>query len=358
MLRFGTVTILAIAVCAPMGCLFPGQGGSEARRVTLEPVSDGWLAMGTFFDADLRVRPGDVAEARAWLDETRREIARLERIYSRHDPESQVSRLNDQLAAASILREPARIEPELEAILFEAIEVWEGSGGAFDPTIGPLIDAWKTAAERSAWPSLAVLREAKRRVGSGGLLMPGGGVLEVTVRGMRIDLDGLSKGVVLDRLAQEFRERFPLGAALLSLGESSIHAIGDPEGRPVGGGWRLEVRSRNEAGTRLATILLRDRAMSASSSVGSLREIAGERVSHVIDPRIGGAVGGTVEAIVVAERAGLADGWSTALLVLGAQRDAMRLVARAEIEAYVFESGGRIASTAGWEELEVGRGEN
>jgi len=355
---FLTVALLALVVLAQAGCTLLGLADPRDRRAMLVPVSDGWLAMGTFFDADLRVLAEDVPGARAWLDETRGEVARLERIYSRHDPASEVSLLNDHLAVETILGEPARVGPELESILYEAVEVWEGSGGAFDPTIGPLIDVWKTAAEVGVWPSLPALREAKRRVGSGGLLMPGGGVLDVTVHGMRIDLDGLSKGVVLDRLAKQFRERFPQGAALLSLGESSIHAIGDPEGRPVGGGWRLEVRSRNEARTRLATITLRDRAMSVSSSVGSLREIAGERVSHVIDPRIGGAVAGTVEAIVVAERAGLADGWSTALLVLGAQRDAMRLVEKAEVEAYVFESAGRIASTEGWESLEVDSSES
>ena len=90
-----------------------------------------------------------------------------------------------------------------------------------------------------------------------------------------------------------------------------------------------------------------------SLAVGKTSKIGDYRISHVIDPRTGVAVDGTVEAVVVSQRAGIADGWSTALLVLGAQREALRLLERAELEAYVFERAGRIAATEGWEALEV-----
>ena len=123
--------------------------------------------------------------------------------------------------------------------------------------------------------------------------------------------------------------------------------------RRNGGGWRLEIRSRDAAATRLSTVVLRDVALSISSSVGRTSTIGDQRLSHVVDPRTGVALEGTVEAIVVSERAGLADGWSTALLVLGADRESLRLVERAALQAYVFESGGRIAFTEGWASLEA-----
>lgn len=318
-------------------------------------VSDGWLAMGTFFDADLRVPPAQVEAARAWLDAQRLEIERLEAIYSRHDADSELSRLNAQLTDEDVLRDGARVGPELELALFEALEVWEGSAGAFDPTVGPLIDLWTDAVARDTFPGLGRIRDMRKRVGAQSLLMPGDGVVGVTIEDVRLDLDGLSKGIVLDRVGGDFRSAFPGSAALFSFGESSVFAIGDPNGRPRGGGWRLEVRSRDERGTRLTTIQLRDLALSVSSSLGRTSEIGDTRISHVVDPRTAVAVEGTVEAIVVSPRAGLADGWSTALLVLGAQREAMRLVDRAELEAYVFEEAGRIAATDGWEALEADR---
>ena len=338
---------------ATAGCLVPSglpDPGAPRERVV---VSDGWLAMGTFFEADLRVPPGRQAAARAWLESAREEIARLEAVYSRHDPESELSELNRALEARDALRVGARVGPELEAILFAAVEVFEASGGGFDPTVGPLVALWQESIESGAWPSVPALRRAKQRVGAGGLLLTGDGALGVTAPGMRLDLDGISKGAVLDALGLSLADALPDASALVSFGGSSVLAIGDPEGRRSGGGWRLELHSRGESGRRLATIQVRDRALSVSSSVGRVAEIAGERVSHIVDPRTGTAVERTVEAIVIGERAGYVDGWSTALLVLGAGDDALRLAERAGIEVTVFESAGRIASTEGFEAFDA-----
>ncbi len=341
---------IALAGLLVGGC----AGTSGDSRPSAPPrvaVSDGWLAMGTFFEADLRVAPEEVAEARDWLEWARLEIARLEKIYSRHDPESEVSAFNRELARPDILVHPLHVGPTLEELLFASIEVWEGSGGAFDITVGPLIDLWTQAASSGRWPPLERLRSAKRRVGSGRLLLPGDGEVGVTAPGMRIDLDGISKGAVLDRLRAQLEARLPDAAALLSFGQSSILAIGDPDPRSHAAGWRLEIRSRGPRGERLGVVRLRDRALSVSSSVGSVSEVGGQRVSHVVDPRTGIAVEGTVEAVVASDRAALADGWSTALLVLGADRNAIRLVERAGLEAIVYREGGRVAYSEGWDAL-------
>ena len=95
--------------------------------------------------------------------------------------------------------------------------------------------------------------------------------------------------------------------------------------------------------------MLRDRALSVSSSLGSVFSIEGEDVSHVIDPRTGSPVEGTVEAVVIADRGMIADGWSTALLVLGAQKEAIRLAEKFGVEAEVIEARGRTTSTRGWD---------
>lgn len=340
------------------GCVqVPGGSRSAATPARLA-VSDGWLAMGTFFEADLRVESGEVEEARAWLAWARVEIARLEAIYSRYDPESRVSALNRELAGPDVLLRALHVDAELEALLFASIEVWEETGGAFDITVGPLVDVWTRAAANGEWPPLAELRRAKRRVGSGRLLLPGGGEVGVTVPGMRVDLDGITKGFVLDRLRERLASDLPGAAALLSFGQSSLVAIGDPDRGPSAaeGGWRLEIVSRGPRGERLGVVRLRDQALSVSSSVGSVIEIGGQRVSHVVDPRTGAVVEGTIEAVVVADRAAIADGWSTALLVLGAERSAIRLVERAGLEAIVYGVGDRIVFSEGWDALvSVGR---
>jgi FAD:protein FMN transferase len=324
-----------------------GAGGdrgdrSANRRVV---VSDGWLAMGTLFEADLRVKPKEVATARTWLDWARVEIARLEAVYSRHDATSELSELNRVLAEDGVVGREVVVGPLLESVLVESVEVWRATGGAFDVTVGPLVSVWQRAAESDTWPDVERLRRAKARVGSERLVLPGGGLLAVASPRVRIDLDAVAKGAALDRLAESLERVLPGAAALLNFGESSTLAIGDPDG----GGWVLAVQSSDPRRGELATLRVRDRAISVSSSLGSTSEIAGQTVSHIIDPRTGATVEGTVEAVVVADRASRADGWSTGLLVLGAQRSTIRLVEKAGLDAYVFDSSGRTVSTPGWE---------
>jgi len=326
------------------GCTTTQPAPEPPKKIA---VSDGWLAMGTFFEADLRVRPDEAGAARIWLERARLEIARLEGIYSRHDSSSAVSALNRKLSQGEIVQKGARLEPELESILFSSIEVWQGSAGAFDITVGPLVDVWNAAARQGKWPTQEQLREAKSHVGSEGLILLGDGNLGLAKSGIRIDLDGIAKGAVLDHLRKGLEAALPGVDALLSFGQSSIIAIGDPEGV----GWILVVRSRNPPGGELATVRLRNQALSVSSSVGSVREIADAQLSHVIDPQTGSAVAERVEAIVVAERATIADAWSTALLVLGANAAAMERVEGAGLEAKVLDSSGRSIRSEGWESV-------
>lgn len=339
----GLLLTLGCALGFGLGC---GKDAREAdpgrERVAL---SDGWLAMGTFFEVDLRVRESEVPVAKTWLAWAKVELVRLESVYSRHDDASQLSALNRTLAVSTVPVGGIEVGPTLEAVLVESVDVWEATGGAFDVTVGPLVEVWQRAAKRSAWPTVEMLRKAKGRVGSERLRLSGQGRLEVTASRVRIDLDAVAKGAALDYLGEALARVLPDAAALMNFGRSSTLAIGDPDG----GGWILAVQSSDPSAGELATLRLRDRALSVSSSVGSVSEIAGQQVSHIIDPRTGSTVEGMVEAVVIAERATRADGWSTGLLVLGAQRSTIRLVEKAGIEAFIFDSSGRSVSSAGWE---------
>lgn len=334
----------ALAMLSPLvGCSRrPAEDAEAAARTSL---SDGWLAMGTFFEADLRVKADERSAAQAWLDHARAELVRLESITSRHDSTAQVSLLNRALASKAVVEEGARVGSVLESVLIDAVGVWRATGGAFDVTVGPLVELWRRAAERDEWPSVDAIQKAKRRVGSDRLLLAGDGRVSVSVPRVRIDLDAVSKGAALDELARSLASSLPGVPALLSLGQSSTVAIGDPDG----GGWILAVQSTAPEGGEVARLRLRDRAVSVSSSLGSTSRIAGQTVSHIIDPRTGATVDGTVEAVVVGDRALQADGWSTGLLVLGAHRRSIRLVEQAGFAAFVFDSAGRSIHTSSWE---------
>lgn len=325
-----------------MGCRGPGAEAPAASAPERVALSDGWLAMGTFFEIDLRVDASRVEAVREWIRAQKSEISRLERIYSRHDPESELSELNRFLEGR--IGSTTVLGPELARLLHEAQGDRLDTQGAFDFTIGPLVEIWSEAARAGRWPSREVLAQARERVGPGGFTLSREGRVEVRRSGGRIDLDALSKGAVLDHLRERFERLFPGDAALFSFGQSSVIALGDPGG----GGWKLALHSSDPARGLLGEIRLRDQAFSMSSSLGSLSQIGDRRVAHVIDPRTGQPVAGSLESAVIADSARRADAWSTALLVLGASRESLEWAMSRDLEVWVMDAEGERLHTPGW----------
>ena len=359
-----------VFVLASLGCaLGPSARVPMAASAKRVAISDGWLAMGTFFEVDLRVETRDRAAARTWLRSARAELVRLEQIYSRYDPKSELSRLNRRLSrgeprTASPPDSAERLSPELFAILRASEQLARASGGAFDVSVGPVIRLWKAAEQSGEAPTPAALARARERIGLREEQFRVDREIAHGSRTLEIDLDALSKGAALDLLASDFRRRFPGAAALMSFGQSSVAAVGDPDGR----GWRLAIASRDVTRGTLGLVALRDQALSVSSSLGSQRRIGGRSYSHVIDPRDGLPVDGSVEVVVVRPldppdaaapgAAQSADAWSTALVVLGASgvpalREELRALpdpVRPEPDAggfLVFDREGRLYASPG-----------
>ena len=291
--------LTGLFVCA-FGCASgPEPVPRQPIRTSRVTVSDGWLAMGTFFEADLRVPARRREDAVAWLGEARAEILRLEAIYSRHDTESELSRRN----ARQTLR-PDRKRDDVDS---------------------------------TELSNLLALSEAMR--------LATNGAFDVAIDAPRVDLDAISKGAVLDRLRADFESRFEGSAALLDFGQSSLIAIGDPDG----GGWRLRLQSRDPEHGTIGLVQLRDQALSMSSSLprgANGRFEVAER--GIVDPGSGKRVGSGHEAVVIGRSAAKADAWSTALLVLAADGRLAELEESLDVEWRVVDRGDDVARSEGW----------
>lgn len=298
------------------------------------PVSDGRYAMGTVLEIALRA--ASEPAGRALLDQLYRETAALEGVLSSYDPASALSQLN---AAAG---GPARtVPPELARILREALALTEHTEGAFDVSVGPLVALWKQAAQRGRAPQGAELEAARGRVGAH-LVELAGDSVRLAVPGMALDLGGIGKGFALDRLAETLA-RAGARDALLSFGESSVLALGAPDGADR---WRLLVRGPD--GGYAGVIELRDQALSVSGSFGASERIGRRRFGHVIDPRSGRPLTEERVAVVVAPTATLAEGWSTALLVLGEDPGLRLAEAAPGVEALLLRPGRPRRETSGF----------
>ncbi len=203
------------------------------------------------------------------------EAARIEKFLSTWRDDSELSRLNrGDVAAASL---------ELRSLL-DRVEKWrEATGGAFEPRIRPLIDAWRTR-QHGALPSDLVIDAAMRAVKSGAAPFEEG---------------GFGKGYAIDRMLES--ADFVNFGGQIGVRGSSLVTVADPRRRdhPV------------------VQFTLMDASLSTSAGSEKTFEVAGRAFTHIIDPRSGMALPARGSASAIAGSAFDADILSTALYVMG-----------------------------------------
>lgn len=231
-------------------------------------------------------------------------IRALDGVMSDYRPDSEVRRLE---ATAGVF---APASDDLFRVLELAIAIAERTGGAFDPTVGPLAVLWRDARRSARLPDPAALASARARTGWR-LLELDRARRHVRLRqpGMRLDLGGIAKGYIL-QAARDTMRSHGAGAVLLESG-GDIVAGEAPPGSP---GWRVETPGADEAFSRRAAALS-NAALATSGPTAQFVEIEGRRYSHVIDPRTGMALTTAASARVIAPDAALADALATALTV-------------------------------------------
>jgi thiamine biosynthesis lipoprotein len=292
--------------------------------------------MGTVLEATLHAR--DRASASAQLDAAIGDAKHLETLLSRHDPDSEVSRLNRRAGQGAVA-----VSPLLAEVVERAHRATTATRGAFDPSVGPLVTLWTEAARRDRIPDARELAAALERVGPSRFRVASRAV--VLEAGSRLDLGGIAKGFALDRMAERLRGA-DVAAALLAFGQSSVWALGAPPGEE---GWRLLVRG--PAGGVVGTVVLRDQALSVSGSLSQGSRIEGRDFGHVLDPRSGWPLTLRRQALVVAPDATEAEVLSTALLVLGEEEGVELVEALPGCEGLLLDAAGGRWQTSGFTAL-------
>jgi thiamine biosynthesis lipoprotein len=307
-------------------------------RRPVAPVTLACHAMATRFEVVLH---GDnPASLRAAGEEALRLVEELEAQLSLFRPGSEISLLNARAA-----REPVRVTPALFALLQQAKRLHEESGGAFDVTIGPLVRCWGYMGGDGRIARPEEVAEARAKVGMGLVqLGPEAFTVRFAREGVMLNLGAIGKGYAVERAAEVLREA-GVTSALLHGGTSTVQAIGEPPGEEF---WKIAIErpspSAGTAPTLLATVPLRDEAMSVSAVWGNSFEVGGRTYGHIIDPRTGEPAVGTVLTAVVLPSATETDALSTALLTLGhAGHDQVAGLRPRMKTLVVSESGGQLS---------------
>lgn len=213
--------------------------------------------------------------------------------------------------------EPFPASPALLEVVAAAIDVSTRSDGAFDVTVGPLVEAWGFGARAvSDDPGPDVLDRLREVTGFRRLeIDQGAGTLRKQVPGLELDLSAIAKGYAVDRAA----------AALGTLSEDRfmVEVGGEVVARGLAPGnrrWRLGIEVPDPSLRAVHTVVeLENAALATSGDYRNFRvDERGRRLSHTIDPRRGRPVEHTLASVsVVASTCLEADAWATALNVLG-----------------------------------------
>jgi thiamine biosynthesis lipoprotein len=207
-----------------------------------------------------------------------------------------------------------RVEPELFRLLQVAARVHRDTDGAFDVTVGPLMECWGFFRGQGQLPGHEAIQEALGRVGMQHVLLDEQrGTVRFEQPGMTIDLGGIGKGYAVERMADMLR-RLGVRGALIHGGLSTIYALGTP---PDAQAWTVGIQDPYDADRRLTTLKLRDQALSTSGSYEKLFEVDGHIYSHILDPRTGRPAEGLLGASAITGSPTEADALSTAFFVMG-----------------------------------------
>ena len=314
---------------ATLGVVLATMCACPSREPSPQALELSGATMGTTYRVTLPgARPDDGAIGAA----VRQALERVDALMSTYRADSEVSRLNRHKSS-----EPLSISAETHAVLSAAQAVSSATGGAFDVTVGPLVDAWGFGPpETSEPPSAETVRGLMERTGWQKLILDTQGpAVRKTVPQLRIDLSAIAKGYAVDLVAEAL-ERLGYRNYLVEVG-GEVRAAGRRDaGRP----WRIGVERPDSTGRSVHRILqLSDTAVATSGSYRNFREAGGQRFGHVLDPRTGRpAANRVVSATVLDPSAMRADALATALLVLG-ESEGMALAEREDLAVLLLVEG-------------------
>jgi thiamine biosynthesis lipoprotein len=245
--------------------------------------------------------------------------ARLDRVVaqmSTWEHGSNVSRFNRAAAGTWQVLPDALFE-----VMDCALEVARASDGAYDPTVGPLVDAWGFGPDSPGprVPDAQTLAAARARVGWQAIQLNAGTRTARQAGGVSADLSAIAKGYGIDVVVAYLREA-GIDAALVDVGGEVFGHGRKPDGTP----WRVLVDAQqdiddveSEAGEP-CVLHLQDMAVATSGDRWHRFEHDGRRYSHTVDPRTGSPVMHAIVAVTVVARDTMrADAWATALTVMG-----------------------------------------
>lgn len=290
--------------------------------------------MGSRFD--LTVVAADEQQGQAYIDTAISEITRIENLISEWIPTTQVSAINRNAGI-----KPVKVDRELFELTQRALHFSRISDGAFDISFAAADKIWKFDGSMTALPTPEAVAASVKKIGYRNIVLDKKKqTIFLKLKGMKIGFGSIGKGYAADKTK----------ALLVSKGVPAgiVNASGDmntwglqPDGEP----WLIGITNPLDKQNVFAVFPLHDSAVVTSGTYEKFAVIDGKRYAHIIDPRTGYPASGVSSVTVFAQSAELANGLSTAVVVLGVKRGLELLDKVKSASAVIVEDSGEISHT-------------
>ncbi len=244
-------------------------------------------------------------------------------------PHSEVSRFNKGSGSLHFQL------PYLRQLLFRSSEIVAASSGMFDPTVMPLVNAWGFGPSEPLNPDNLEIDSIREFIGFEKIMFNSDSVWKRDGR-IQLDFGGIGQGYGAD-VVTEFLKGKGITDMLVEIGGEGM-ACG--RNRKTQKPWEVGILDPNSTPARQffkAYILLEDKSFTTSGNYFNYREIDGKKFSHTIDPKSGYPVNNQLLSVsVFSTDATSADGWATALMVMGVERAKQTLEKEPQLDAVLM----------------------
>jgi len=271
---------------------------------------------------DVRV---DGPNSAALVDRVFQLMAELENLFSRFVPESEVSAINRRAG------EWVEVSPLTLELIELGMKMGRITAGAFDITVGAVLDLWGFGSDLRRVPGEEELQGALATVGFDQVEVDRENSAVRIPQGTILDLGGIAKGFIVDQGIKLLREA-GVERALINAG-GDISVIGR---RPDGMPWRVGVQDPDQPSSIRFILPLDDQSVVTSGDYQRYFMVGNERYHHIIDPSTGYPARGLRSVTIVGDDPAVCDALSTAVFVLGWEKGRTLVEALPGIEAILI----------------------
>ncbi|MFO7819915.1 MAG: FAD:protein FMN transferase [Halanaerobacter sp.] len=269
-------------------------------------------------------------------------IDEIENRMSSHTDNSEINEINRFAGQKAV-----EVSSETYYVIKEALDYAQLSAGAFDPTIGPLVQLWGIGTKEEQVPKKEKITEKLALVDYGNVKLMKENKVLLSKAEMRLDVGGIAKGYAADRVIAYLKEK-GVKSAYIDIG-GNVSVLGTKENNDQ---WTVGIQDpKKERGKILAALEAENKTIVSSGNYERYFTEQGTRYHHLLNPKTGyPARKGVIGTTIVAKNSLKADALSTAVYVLGLEKGLSLVKDLEDVEAVVVTEDNKIHITSGLED--------